>query len=543
MKSSGTNRVLQEVLGMKKALAVLLSMSMVLALSGCGKSEETKKTKKTKKTTDTEITETTEDPYISMIEPSTTESDETSDTSPAPEIKESVNLHSQVELKTYGLAELINDDNFTRVDGITYEFNRIRFTTDQFPELQKKVGDFYTDLETRLTERFDARAANGYNSDTYYDDQCHANTYIYRDDSYIFSYIVKTPEDLSSDNDGCISQAYWSETGEEISLSDIVTNDDILSEKITSLGQKYNIPDENLLRMKVGVQNGTGDFALTYDGVYLFDDYLELKLPFDQIEEGVDSKFFGHAPEMYFVDFNLDGTLKWDMDGDGTAEDIILEPKFENPNDSILVTSVVIHVGSETCEVKEGIWGEFYPQYGSFYLMKAPDAFYIFMSVGIDEGIEEVGYKYENGTWTFTGNWENGEYDHPYDPQRVKMSKYFGNLGTNYMYSYYDLTKNGLPEHLGELFYSSDYYLITDKDLHFTMYDDNGATLDDNWKVSARTIIQVLSYDPTENLLYANVYSRHADTYVLGSIKMQKDPWTVDGVPVEEAFLGLRYAG
>ena len=59
---------------MKKALAVLLSMSMVLALSGCGKSEETKKTKKTKKTTDTEITETTEDPYISMIEPSTTES-------------------------------------------------------------------------------------------------------------------------------------------------------------------------------------------------------------------------------------------------------------------------------------------------------------------------------------------------------------------------------------------------------------------------------------------------------------------------------------
>ena len=75
------------------------------------------------------------------------------------------------------------------------------------------------------------------------------------------------------------------------------------------------------------------------------------------------------------------------------------------------------------------------------------------------------------------------------------------------------------------------------------MYDDNGATLDDNWKVSARTIIQVLSYDPTENLLYANVYSRHADTYVLGSIKMQKDPWTVDGVPVEEAFLGLRYAG
>ncbi|MBR6254229.1 MAG: hypothetical protein IKR22_02215 [Clostridiales bacterium] len=529
---------------MKKALAILLSMSMALALFGCGKSEETKKTKKTKKTTDTEITETTEDPYISMIEPSTTESDETSDTSPAPEIKKSVNLHSQVELTTYGLAELINDDNFTRVDGITYEFNRIKFTTDQFPELRKEVDSFYDDLEAALTKRFEDRKASGINSDTYYDDQCYANTYIYRDDSYIFSYIVKTPEDLSSDNDGCISQAYWSETGEEISLSDIVTNDDILSEKITSLGQKYNIPDENLLRMKVGVQSGTGDFALTYDGLVLFDEYYSLKLPFDQIEEGVDSKFFGHAPEMYFVDFNLDGTLKWDMDGDGTAEDIILEPKFENPNDSILVTSVVIHVGSETCEVKEGIWGEFYPQYGSFYLMKAPDTFYIFMSVGIDEGIEEVGYKYENGTWTFTGNWENGVYDHPYDPQRVKMSTYFGNLGTNYMFSYFDLTDgSGMPKHLGDLYYETSYYLATNTDLVFTAYDKSGAPAGD-LKVAARTIIQVIAFDTDSNMLYVNVYSGKTGEYGYASIEMQKDDtWKVGGVPVDDAFLGIRYAG
>jgi hypothetical protein len=175
--------------------------------------------------------------------------------------------------------------------------------------------------------------------------------------------------------------------------------------------------------------------------------------------------------------------------------------------------------------------------------MKAPDTFYIYMMVGVDEGIEEVGYKYENGTWTFVGNWENSDYDHPYDPQRTKNCSYIGNLGTNYMYSYCDMTKDGLPQSLGEPAYTSDYYLITDKDLHFTMYDDNGKPVDDNWKVSARTIIQVLSYDYTENLLYVYVYSRHADTYGLGSIKMQEDPWRVDGIPVEEAFLGLRYSG
>ena len=247
---------------------------------------------------------------------------------------------------------------------------------------------------------------------------------------------------------------------------------------------------------------------------------------------------------MYFVDFNVDGTLKWDMDGDGTAEDIILEPKFENPNDSILVTSVVIHVGDETCEVKEGIWGEFYPQYGSFYLMKAPDAFYIFMSVGIDEGIEEVGYKYENGTWTFTGNWENGEYDHPYDPQRVKMSTYFGNLGTNYMFSYFDLTDgSGMPKHLGDLYYETSYYLATNTDLVFTAYDKSGAPAGD-LKVAARTIIQVIAFDTDSNMLYVNIYSGKTGEYGYASIEMQKDDtWKVGGVPVDDAFLGIRYAG
>ncbi len=530
---------------MKKVLAVLLSMSIVLTLFGCTKAEETKKKKKTKKTKDTEITETTEVPTTPEDDPTTSDGsdDPTTNTTAAPDIQTSTNLHSQVDMNTHGCAEIINDDNFIRVDGINYELNRIRFTTDRYPELREKVDEFYNDLENRLTQRFEERKASGISSDTYYEDQCYADTYIYRDDSYIFSFIVKTPEDISSFDDGCTSHSYWSETGEEISILDIITNYDIFSARLTALGQEYSIPDENILRMKEGVKTGTADFALTYDGLVLFDEYYSLKLPLDQIEEGVDTRYFGAAPEVYFLDFNLDGTLKWDMDGDGTPEDIWLEPKFENPNDSILVTSVIIHVGDESFEVKDGIWGEFYPQYGSFYLMKAPDTFYIFMSVGIDEGIEEAGYRYDNGTWTYTGSFEDSTYDHPYDPQRVRMGSCIGNLGTNYMYSYFDMTDgSGIPKHLGDLFFASSYYLATNADLVFTTYDDNGAPADE-WKVSARTIIQVLSFDADSNLLYVYVYSRRTDEYVYASIEMQQDPWSVGGIPVDEAFLGLHYGG
>ena len=125
----------------------------------------------------------------------------------------------------------------------------------------------------------------------------------------------------------------------------------------------------------------------------------------------------------------------------------------------------------------------------------------------------------------------------------MKISRYFGNLGTNYMYSYYDLTKNGLPKHLGDLYYETSYYLATNTDLVFTAYDKSGALAGD-LKVAARTIIQVIAFDTESNMLYVNVYSGKTGEYGYASIEMQKDDtWKVGGVPVDDAFLGIRYAG
>lgn len=540
---------------MKKAVAILLCAGMAFTLFGCSNSKETKKTRKTKHTKEEQTEEITEEPSDDPTEqteptnPATDPSDDpTTPSSPAVfDNTPSENLHSTVVMDTHGYAELFDDNNYTRVIPINYELNRIEFTQhtlDTYPALTDNVSVFYQELGAALTQRFEEKKAAGDLENSYYENQCEAETDVYRDDSYIFSFKVSVPSDLTGNNDGCYTHTYWTETGEEILLSDIVTNDYILTARIVSLGMKYNIPDENITRMKDSVSDGTADFALTYDGLVLFDEYYNLKLPFDLIEEGVDSKYFGHAPEIYFLDFNLDGSLKWDMNGDGTPEDIYLEPKFENPNDSILVTSVVIHVGDEACEVKEGIWGEFYPQYGSFYLMKTPDNSFIYMSVGIDEGIEEVCYRYDNDTWTYIGSFESNAYEHPYDPSSVKLWSYIGNIGTNYMYSYYDMVLgNGMPEPKGDPLYSDGYYLVTDTDLTFTMYNFTNGTSED-WKATARSTIQVLFFDYDSNLLFVYVYSRQTGEYVFCSIEMKQDNgWTVQGIPVDEAFLGVHYAG
>ena len=77
---------------MKKIVSVLLTASMVLAMTGCSKAEETtKKKKKTKKTTTTEETteESTEDPTDDQSEVTsditTTESEETSESETEPQ--------------------------------------------------------------------------------------------------------------------------------------------------------------------------------------------------------------------------------------------------------------------------------------------------------------------------------------------------------------------------------------------------------------------------------------------------------------------------
>lgn len=541
---------------MKKAAAILLCAAMVFTLFGCGNSKETKKTKKTRSTKDHQ-TETTEEP---SDDPTTETSDEpTTDTSDDPtdptlgspvafDATPSENLHSTIVTDTHGYAELFVDNNFTRVIPINYELNKIEFTkhtTDNYPALTDQVNTFYSELENALTARFEEKKAAGDLVDSYYENQCEAKTNIYRDDSYLFSFVVDVPNDLTANNDGCYTHTYWTETGDEISISDIVTNDYILTARITSLGMKYNIPDENIINMKNAVQEGSADFVLTYDGLILFDGYYDLKLPYDQIEAGVDAKFFGHAPETYFLDFNRDGTLKWDMNGDGWTEDIYLEPKYEDPSEySNLVTSIVIHVGDEAYEIKEGVSGEFNPGYEIIYLMKTPNDTFLYMSVGLDEDIEEAAFKYDNGTWTYIGSFESAAYEHPYDPSSVKIWNYVGIIGTNFMYSYYDMVfGNGLPESKGDRLYSGCYYLVTDADLIFTMYDDIDGS-ESEWKVSARSTIQVLSFDYDTNLLYVYVYSRRTDVYVLCSIKMDTDQgWSVQGIPVDEAFLGVLYSG
>ena len=77
---------------MKKIVSVLLTASMVLAMTGCSKSEETtKKKKKTKKTTTSEETteesteDPTDDPSDVTSDATTTETDETSESETEPQ--------------------------------------------------------------------------------------------------------------------------------------------------------------------------------------------------------------------------------------------------------------------------------------------------------------------------------------------------------------------------------------------------------------------------------------------------------------------------
>ena len=536
---------------MKKAAAVLMSLAIVLTMAGCGKSEETKTTKKSKKTKKeteiTETTETTEDPYISMIEPSTTESDEPTDTTPAPVAASSTALHSELYTDTFGYGKLQDSDGYKYTTKVLYGMEYIEFSDSKYLDMQRAVVSYYEMLESELHAIYDTKLAD-YKKDSKENIYVEATTYIMRDDSYIFSYAVKHPS-AKEDFDGYDTFNYWTESGEEIKLNDVITNNYLFIAAVVKCGMQAKIPDESLQdqTFQDSLRDGTCDFALTYDGLYLFFDYFQLKVPLSELKGAYNEKYFGHEPEEYFLTINADATLQYDFDRDGNEDSLLLEAKHEDPNDPYSVSSIAIHLNNDVQEVKEGIWGEFNPEYGEMYLMKTEDALYLYLTVGVDEGTEYVAYEYANGTWTYVNRFDDGEYfyAHPYDPHDVKMSRYIGIFGTNFMYSEYDLTKNhGLPTLINPIYFTEDNFICATTDVPCHQLNDNYEVIAET-TIPKGSIVQILAYTPDDNQFLLSICFEDGTENYCVSVDVAKDAdsYTIGGIPLSDAFTGLNYAG
>ena len=546
---------------MKKIIAILLSAAMILSLAGCSKEEETtKKKKKTKKTTaDTEDTteDPTDDPTDDPTEDPTTEptDDPTTDTSavpvdtssdstsgnPDPGTNPVQSLHTIISTECAGYGNF-NQDEY-HMDYVKIWIEYPEFTSLSVDTLEEKVYSYFSPLETAMIEEYDSAVAEYTNGTVPEDNSLAAYTYIFRDDTYIFSYVADVSERFSQDGTGFDAHSFFTETGEEITLSDVVKDFDA----VLKAAEEYHaaIYGDSVPLDQAFVDSfkaGKAPFTLTYDGICLFSGYSYIKVPLSAISDAVDLKYFGNTPDSYFLNLDSKMELYWDIDGDGQEDSLSVEGKTDS-ND--MLEEVIIHHNGQDFTIGTDVWGEFHA-YDDNYVMVTEDGIYMYLLLGIDEAQEYVGFSYENGAWTGIGTFENGEsfYGQAYDPSCVYMSRGFDLIGSHYFYSdYYFEGNDGKPELNVILFNSTVFLLEATQDIPCYEMDKN-LNVTGEGTIPKGACVNVAMYDPEYNQILLEVsFADYTQNYYVSADVSASSPYTISGIPINEAFDGIFYGG
>ena len=539
---------------MKKAVAFLLTAAMVMSLVGCSKEETTKKKKKTKKTTAEEETDDTTDeptddptdaPTETSEDPTTTTSESTSDTSSAPQGSSVERLHTELGTESIGYKKY---DQYGYMTGVMALMEYPLFSTYDYMDLQDAVYSVYDELESLLVDTY-YDSLDKYLSDPEEGKSAGIYTDIFRDDSYIFSFSMECGTTIPGIDQNYMTHTYWSATGEEIKLSDVVTDTDALLSALKDYSNVLFSSDETVSSPDFvsTIEDGTCPFTLTYDGICIFLDYTYIKIPVSAIPNAVNYRYFGYAPDSYFLMLDAKGEIEWDFDQDGIPESFSVEGNNTQGTDEYFVDQLIIHHNGNDYTLEQDVWGEMH-LYDENYILVTPDGIYLYMLLGVDEGIEYIGFAFENGTWTGLGSFENGEYfyGHAYDPNCVVMGRYFGVLGTHYYYGDYSFEgTNGRavmdPDKI--LYYTRPFFLETRQEITVSKLDDDYNPVEDVTLLTG-TCINVLIYDPEFDLILCEVcYENPDQNYYVSANVSASAPYTVSDVPVDDAFNGIVYAG
>ena len=267
---------------MKKTIAVLLSMSMVLALAGCKDKEETTKKKKTKKTTeeieeteDTEEPGETEDSDIEDPTDTTSDPDDTKNTGNSPDDQNDASFTVTHDLDNYDIklgrvyrcyGAVDETDPAHTVDSAVMEFYLLEPTLAPdkiYKPVQELIRGKYDqtcilfegDLKTFMEEEKNHEELNSTFIGT--------NVQSFRGDGKVLSFRINTEHSYSSYD---FKSEYFNldgQTGEVIYFGDVVKDPQLLADyfKRTS----HQDAEEVLEEIKAPYPN----FGITSNGIVI----------------------------------------------------------------------------------------------------------------------------------------------------------------------------------------------------------------------------------------------------------------------------------
>ena len=317
---------------MKKTIAVLLSMSMVLALAGCKDKEETTKKKKTKKTTeeieeteDTEEPGETEDSDIEDPTDTTSDPDDTKNTGNSPDDQNDASFTVTHDLDNYDIklgrvyrcyGAVDETDPAHTVDSAVMEFYLLEPTLAPdkiYKPVQELIRGKYDqtcilfegDLKTFMEEEKNHEELNSTFIGT--------NVQSFRGDGKVLSFRINTEHSYSSYD---FKSEYFNldgQTGEVIYFGDVVKDPQLLADyfKRTS----HQDAEEVLEEIKAPYPN----FGITSNGIVICGHFV----PVIGNEGAFNLEYFNATPSYDYCIWGDDfSRVEWDIDDDGRVDKV-----------------------------------------------------------------------------------------------------------------------------------------------------------------------------------------------------------------------------
>lgn len=548
---------------MKRIVALLLGMSMVLACAGCTKeTEETKKKKKKKKTEDTESVTTEEpsdptDTEPTDTEPTDTEPTDPDPTDPSPSVSHDIVYDHSLEslyvpyptVTYYSYGEHRDTDDEFFNTGCMCSIDDLYISTGDYPELQNAIDDVIGPHQRTANDMYNDEVEKVVNGQSPDQDRFVFSTAVYREDSEVFSFQITDAEDF--DVFEIESYNFRSKDGSVITLDDVVTDKDMFSTIVATMLEDYVDnsefdEDDVVSYLLKGIEDSTVQFNLVYDGIWLFyNNEVCLKIPVIGNEAFFNMNYFCKTPEYYTLISDEEHlSFTWDINDDGTQDFISCE--METVDEEFVGPSITLNGKTlSAADVDVDYWA-----YGArfCFLMHTDDGYYFGVTTWSVDGIQDT-YIYDvSGSEPVFVEFFSLSFEYPtfIDPDATVLSGWCDLIGTHFVDNEYSfMSNNGYPYALYTYYNCQNKLpLVVTKEFDAMMIDDQLNELG-MVCIEEGTAVRCAHYKMEDGTLVLEVlFPDYKDNFLV-TVWFEEIDWEfyVNDFPIDELFTGYMFWG
>ena len=485
------------------------------------------------------------------------ETSEATDAAKAPEASEGTETSEDLTLYPFVEKEYLSDyDDISGKLLAQTEYCRVGIHDDeeQYTELNAALSAYNEEKRAAAAEEqaflLETARAAAEETEDFYGYQSSSEVKILRADERVFSFAksVYSFTGGAHGNSGVIGVSFDSKTGEELRLSNVISDKEALSAYITArLEEEYGSMDMLFEDWKEYVGSAADfNFALGPSGMEVYFDPYEIgpyalgevtiEVPYTEESIGFNEAFLP-AKEQSMWELEAYDELMLDVDGDNEAEAIGLSFQAQEDQSQSTYTFYVMD-GEETSSVN-GICG-----YGmdKAYILKKPEGGYVFYGDCKSDNDWHYLTMVDIDTLMAGDGADPTEYYEAfYDNVPVSAESFYletrGSLiSTVPERRRHCVAGNGLPEALQDDFIIDGLILTAKKDIKCISESGKG----EESTIPAGTELRAVSTDESSYIIAELTASGEA---VRIEVNGESWPHTIDGTDIEDCFEGLVFAG